>query len=161
MRIIFRLEFEDYYDAAQARSARDRRVRQVAVLAVVALLLVAWMRAGNSRGGYVYVLLALLLLLSIPLAQWVSKRSFLNALRKDASTGPNREFSVEISKEGIQSADSAYRDDWSHFSKYSESNGAFILYQEDSISAILPKRAFDVDGADGFRRLVEAKLPRF
>jgi hypothetical protein len=118
------------------------------------------MRAGNPSARHVYLLLASLVLVSLLLAQWVSKRSFLNAYRRGVSTGSNKEVSVEISDEGIQSADSASRDEWSHFSKYSESKNAFIVYKGDCIYVILPKRAFDIDGVDRFRMLIEAKLPR-
>jgi hypothetical protein len=98
---------------------------------------------------------------SVTFARSVGKQALLpQRVRRGVSTGSNKEVSVEISDEGIQSADSASRDEWSHFSKYSESKNAFIVYKGDCIYVILPKRAFDIDGVDRFRMLIEAKLPR-
>jgi len=57
----------------------------------------------------------------------------------------NQEFSVDISEEGIQSADSTDRGQWPRFSNYSESKNPFVICQADSIHVIVPKRAFDVN----------------
>jgi hypothetical protein len=109
--------------------------------ALLPMLFAIWMRTGTALFG----LLALLLLSSLFLAWWIGKRSFENAYRKGATKGANQEFSVDISEEGIQSADSTDRGQWPRFSNYSESKNPFIIYQADSIHVIVPKRAFDVN----------------
>jgi hypothetical protein len=111
------------------------------LLRFLPMLFAIWMRTGTALFG----LLALLLLSSLFLAWWIGKRSFENAYRKGATKGANQEFSVDISEEGIQSADSTDRGQWPRFSNYSESKNPFIIYQADSIHVIVPKRAFDVN----------------
>jgi YcxB-like protein len=161
MRITYRLTFDDYYDAAQARNAKDRYIRGGLVLAIAVLLFGAWMRTRNTRAGHIDLVLALLVLVSLPLAGWLSKLSFKKAYRRGATNGANEKFTLEISEEGIQSADSTNREKWLDFSKYSESDNAFIIYRADSIHVILPKRAFDVNDVGNFRQLIKAKLARF
>lgn len=161
MRITYRLTFDDYYDAAQARNAKDRYIRGGLVLAIAVLLFGVWMRTRNTRAGHIDLVLALLFLVSLPLAGWLSKLSFKNAYRRGATNGTNEKFTLEISEEGIQNADSTNREKWLDFSKYSESDNAFIIYRADSIHVILPKRAFDVNNVGNFRQLIKAKLARF
>jgi hypothetical protein len=136
-------------------------VRRGLVLAITVLLFVAWTRAGNARAGHIDLLLALLVLVSLPPAQWMNERSFKKAYGRGVFQRANKECTLEISEEAIQSADSTNREEWSHFSKYSESKNAFIPYTADSIYAIFPKRTFDTNGMDTFRRLIAAKLARF
>jgi hypothetical protein len=109
MRIGYRLSFDDYYDASRVRNAKSRHLQQ-GVISVASLMLFAtWMRTGTARFG----LLALLALSSLFLAWWIGKRSFENAYRKGATRGANQEFTVDISEEGIQGADSTDREEWS------------------------------------------------
>jgi hypothetical protein len=161
VRITYRLAFDDYYDASQEQNAKARQVRQGAILAIAVLLFGAWIRTGNTRVGHVYLALALLLVVALPLAKWLSKRSFKNPYERGATKRSDNELTVEISEDGIQGSDSTNREEWLHFSKYSESNDAFILYQVDSVHVILPKRSFDINGLDSFRRLIKGKLARF
>jgi hypothetical protein len=159
--ITFRLESEDYFDAAQARSAIGRRVRQAGVLTTLVLLFVVLKPTTNVRNGTAFLLLAVLLLGIQRLATWLERRSLKNAFKRGDSDAESREITVEISEQGIQSTDLRTSQEWSGFSKFSESNNAFILYEADSICAILPKRAFDAEGIDRFRRLIQTKLKRF
>ena len=161
MRITFRLASEDYYEAAQARSANNRRVSEVAFLAMVGALSVVWIRAPNARGGHSYALLGfvlLALLALIPVSRLLAKLSFTNTWKNAAD--PGKDFTVDISEHGIQSLDPTQKDEWSRFSKYSESVNSFILYKDGSVYAILPKRAFDPESINSFRRILKAKLPK-
>jgi hypothetical protein len=160
VRITYLLSFEDYFDAAQARNRKGRKAYQAILLVTAALLFGAWIRTGSTQRGHVCALLALLLLGCLPLTNWIRKRSFGSAYRRGAANAVPKEFTVEISEEGLQYDGSAIREEWSKFSKYSESGNAFILYQADSIHAIFPKRAFDITGVSTFRRLVQSKLAR-
>jgi hypothetical protein len=95
------------------------------------------------------------------LARWIDKLRFRNSYRKGAIPGVgSKEFTVDISEEGVQGPEAQTKEKWSHFSKYSESDNAFILYQGNSIHAIFPKRAFDVDRMDRLRQLLRTKLGR-
>jgi hypothetical protein len=163
MRITFHLAFEDYYDAAQVLNASNRRISGVAVIALAVVLGVVWMRVPNVTGGHHHFLLAsllLMLLASFPAVRYLSKLSSARAYRKARGDKAGKEFTVDISEDGIQSLDPPQKDEWSRFSKYSESAGAFILCRETSVYAILPKRAFDREGIDSFRRILGAKLPK-
>jgi hypothetical protein len=163
MQITFRLASEDYYDAALTHRAKNRRINEAAVLAMVVVLSVVWMRAPNAQSTRSYVGLGLLLVVLVAMvlaSRWLEKFSFRNASR-DAEVNPCKECSVDISEDGIQTTDQAQRDDWSHFSKYSESARSFILYQGSSVCAILPKRAFRPDSIDRFRHILKKTLPKY
>ena len=160
MRVTYRLAFEDYYDAYQARTAKRRRVRELLLLAITVLLCAAWIRTENRRVGQGYLVLGVMFLLSLPAARWLNKISFENAYRRGASDSSGKEFTVDISEDGIQVPHTPHKENWSCFSKYSESGSAFILYRSSSIHAILPKRAFEAGDIDSFRRLLRGKLAR-
>jgi YcxB-like protein len=160
VKITYRLSFYDYFDAAQARDAKGWKARGLILLAVAAALFGVWIGTRKTQNGYVYVLLSLLLLGSLALANWLKRRSFKKAYVRGAVSTAPKDFTAEISEDGIQLDGSASREEWSHFSKYSESINAFILYQADSIYAIFPKRSFDTNAMNTFRRLVQAKLAR-
>jgi hypothetical protein len=162
MRITYRLTFEDYCDAARARNAGHWRSRAGVTLAVSVLLCGYWMASGrNVRVGRTCLLIVALLVVVYLLTGWLRNLRFRNSYRKGAEPGfDGKEFTVDILEEGIQSPDTPSKEEWSQFSKYSESNNSFILYRNNSIQAIFPKRAFDVDGMNSFRRLLQEKLGR-
>jgi hypothetical protein len=163
MRISFRLALEDYYDALQVSRARNRRIRGIAVFTMAVVLAVVLMREPNVPGGHPIIALVCLLVIllgSIPTFSWLERRSFKNSDNKGAASYPDRELTIEISETGIETVNSVHRDEWSRFSKYSESDNAFILYRDNTIYSILPKRAFDSEGISSFRRILEAKLSK-
>ena len=162
MKITYRLTFEDYDDAARARNAKDRRIRAGAALGMSVLLFGYWMASGrNAQVGHAWLLLATFVVVIYLLFRWIDKLRFRKAYQRGSEGGFDRnELIVDISEDGIKSSEASNIEEWSYFSKYSESNNAFILYRANSIHAIFPKRAFDVDGMDSFRRLLQAKLGR-
>jgi len=162
MRITFNLTTEDYYDAAQARNKRNRRISGVVALATAFVIIALWIRGPDVESGHKYLSLGLFLIMFFgifPASKWIEKYSFRHAL-KNAEYNQNKELTIDISDTGIQSLDSPQREDWSRFSKYSETVSSFILYQADSIHAIFPKRAFDPESINSFRRILDAKLPK-
>ncbi len=162
MRITYRLAFEDYYDAARARDAKGVRIRAGAALGMSVLLFGYWMASGrDARVGRACLLMVAFAVVVYLLARWIDKLRFRNSYRKGAAPGlDGKELTVDISEEGVQGPEAQNKEEWLHFSKYSESDKAFILYRANSIHAIFPKRAFDVDGMNSFRQLLRTKLER-
>lgn len=163
MRLSYRLTIDDYYDAGQARNRKNRRVSKVAAVAMVVAISLALIRGLNVQVGHKYLSLGLFLIVFFgifPASRWIEKLLFRRALKKTGDKSTN-EYVVDISENGIRFLDQPQEDDRSHFSKYSESPSSFILYQEDSICAILPKRAFNPEGIDSFREILSAKLPNY
>ena len=162
MKITYRLTFEDYYEAARARNAKDGRIRAGAALGMSVLMFGHWLASGrNAQVGYAWLLIAAFAVVIYMLFRWIDKLRFRNAYQR-ASEGDfdGNEVIVDISEEGIQNPKTSSREEWSYFSKYSESDNAFVLYRANSVHAICPKRAFDADGMNSFRRLLQVKLGR-
>jgi len=158
MRITYRLAFEDYYEASQARSAKSRLVWQCAILAMAFLFSVAGMRQASTRVRDFSI--AAVVLASIPALGWLQRLSFKDAHRRAVDAGSEKEFSVDVYEDGIQVVGTANKQEWPYFSTYAELAGAFILYRLNTIEAILPKRAFDLDGVNNFRKLLKANIAR-
>jgi hypothetical protein len=78
----------------------------------------------NARVAHTCLLIVAFLVVVYLLIGWVHSLKFRNLYRKGSEPGFDRkEFTLDISEEGIQAADAA-TEEWSHFSKYSESNNA-------------------------------------
>ena len=161
MRTTFRLAFEDYYDAEQARNAKNRYVTTFAILAMTLLLGLVLMRQPVTQGGHPLVALVLAFLVlvgAVRAVRWLDKRSFERSFNRDANDA--KVCTVDISESGIELLDPPQRDEWSSFSKYSESDKSFILYQGTSVYAIFPKRALHLEDVEHVRRILNARLPK-
>ena len=162
MTITFRLTLEDYYDAGRQFHARKRRLRGSIALGMSIFLFARWMVSGRSaRAGFVHLLAIAIIAMIYLFVGWSDRASFKRKWKRAETGAGNAELTVNISEEGIQGASLSERTAWSSFSKYSESNSAFVLYRAGSIDSIFPKRAFDIDGIANFRRLLEKQLQNF
>jgi hypothetical protein len=163
MRSTFHLGLDDYYDAAQARNAKNRRIANSAVLLIILLLGLVWFRTPTPKGGHpvsALVLASLLLIGVMRATSWLGKLYFERSFDSAANHETSKVYTVDISEDGIELLDPPQKDEWSSFSKYSESDRSFILYQGASVCAILPKRSLGPQDVDQIRRILGARLSK-
>lgn len=160
MRIKYRLSREDYWDAKQMHGAVQRRVLRWSALALVVLMCSFWVATGRrAKDGYSYLLICIVLAGAYFLNQRIEKKRFERAYREWGKTGPVKDFTVDISEEGFHHPDLQKAVAWSTYSKYSESDNAFIMFdRKGSIYAIFPKRALDADEVLALRQLLKENL---
>jgi hypothetical protein len=161
MRISYRLTPDDFYDASRVRSTKQRLLRQSAILLIGLILFVLWTRQSGLRGVVAFALLAIFFLLLEFASARLGRFYFKRALRQRVEDSSGDEITVDILENGIQTMGTSNLDQWSHFTRYSESPSSFVLLGKDSIEAIFPKRAFDADGIRNFRRILKSRVPRF
>jgi hypothetical protein len=161
LRVTYCLNFEDYYDASQVSTAKARWISRCARLAMFALVGVVIMRSpvASVRHDYLSLGLVIVVLMFLPQAvRWLTKLYLRYANTKASRPDTGKEISVDIEVDGIQVVGVPSKQEWSHFSNYSESTHAFILYRSNTIEAILPKRAFSRDSLSSCRQILEANI---
>jgi hypothetical protein len=153
MRVTFCLRAEDYYEARNALLAMERRLRWLAAL-VLALIMVVY----ALRSGVAIVLLLIFLIASLSIFECLDRLNYKRICKNAALKAQQKELTLGISEEGLQSGDGTLTEPWSYYSSYSESANVFVLYHAKMISIILPKRAFDSGDLDSFRQTLDRRV---
>jgi len=108
---------------------------------------------------YLSLGLVIVLFMVLPEAgRWFNRLYLTYRNPKAFRADREKEISVDIELDGIQVVGDPNKEDWSHFSNYTESPNAFILYRSNTIETILPKRAFSPDSLSSCRQILEANI---
>jgi hypothetical protein len=160
MRITFHLTPDDYYEASRASTPREMLFRRSAILLISFCLIVFWVRKRGLGGVYDCIVATIVLLPVRWAGTWFDRFYFKRALRKKTEKNSSREITFDVLEDGLHLVGTPDPEPWSHFSRYLESAGVFVLFHGKYIEAVLPKRAFNAQGVQDFRRILARKVTR-